>query len=143
QEGIKKAFEMLDRMEKNSMRKSQDEWKHKATTHALPEDRLAAIDHKLLYAKNEGKYFQVDEKLLPRFRKEAQREVLNDLISSFQYFKCIERAFRYHLFDPDNPDYIYYLVEATRRYCYLDPELWGKNFITNQYQNALIVNDSR
>lgn len=63
----------------------------------------------------------------------SKLENLNNLLFTNDFDECTERAFKYHIFDVDNPDYYYYILEGLRRQCYFNKELWGKNFITSQY----------
>ncbi|MBK9478425.1 MAG: hypothetical protein IPN99_06220 [Bacteroidetes bacterium] len=58
---------------------------------------------------------------------------MNSYLEELDYQSCIEKAFEYHIFEPDNSVYIYYILEGIRRYCYFDSKRWNKNFITDNY----------
>jgi len=139
--GLISSFEGMRRLEKNELKRSP-EWKLEATTHPLSVDRLRQLNDFYTLHKNEpGKFFLIDETSFEKFKEEAKPEILKCLFNDFQYYPCIEKAFQFHLFDPDNSVYVYYLMESIRKNCYLNPKLWNELFITNRYYDSLSVNN--
>ncbi|MGK0365747.1 MAG: hypothetical protein ACI85O_002815 [Saprospiraceae bacterium] len=79
----------------------------------------------------------VDTDKFKVFKKESQAEILKYLLHGFDYDLCIEKAFKYHLYEPKNSTYIYYIVESIRRKGYLDFDSWKENFISHQYYEVV------
>lgn len=143
-EGIITSFETMDRLEKNTIKQYKDLWELKETTHPLSSKRLEAIRE--FYAKNKsnlGKRFLIGEDKFNAFKEQAKPEILKIFIDDFNYDDCIEAAFRFHLYDPDNSVYVYYLMEGIRRKCYLNAEKWNKLFITDNYYDSISVDNHR
>jgi len=46
---------------------------------------------------------------------------------------CVKNSFIYYLFDPDNEDYLYYLVESLRRYISIDYHVKDHSFLTEDF----------
>jgi len=138
--GFISSHEIMSRIEKNAIKKLRDEWELKATTHPLTGERLNRVAK--FYDKNKNdsaKYFLVSERNFYEFKEASKPEILKIHLNNFQYYSCIEKAFRFHIFDPNNSVYIYYLMESIRRNCYLDVDLWNKMFITNRYYDTINV----
>ena len=127
------AFKDMEAREKNLLMRIK-KWELTATTHPLSEDRLKLMkDYIKKMPEAKGERYLVGKDKFDLFAKEAKTEVLKLLLEDFDYDYCIEQAFRYHIFDVNNPIYVYYAMEAIRRMCYLNPELWQRNFITYRY----------
>lgn len=132
--GVMKAFQITQRLEKQIVRMLSDRWKLEKSTHPSSDERLERLNK--YYEKNKtetGQNFLIAKEIFFALREEAKPEILRSLLNSFSYFRCIETAFKFHIYDPENEVYIYYLLESIRRYCYLDDSTWAKNFITNRY----------
>lgn len=139
--GLVSSFQLMNRMDKNRIKKLKDDWVLKEQTHPLSQKRLDQINSFVAkYRDNDGKTFLVDQNYFFQMKEEVKPEVLKALLDEFYYNECIEKSFRFHLFDPDNLDYIYYLMEAIRREAYLDVNIWTENFITNKYYDSVSVN---
>jgi hypothetical protein len=104
------------------------------STHPTPERRLerAKAIFKSLNAP-EGESYQLDKEKFVALQNEARPEALRNLMSDFELIDCSEAAFRYHIMDPSNQGYIYYLMESIRKICYLNSDKWRDNFITGNY----------
>jgi len=140
--GLVESFSMMERMQANQLLKIQNVWELKAVTHPLSSERLAQIND--FIAKNEdykGKPFIISEAQFKKFIKEAKPEILKHLLNNFNYDYCIEVAFKFHIYDVNNPLYSYYLMEAIRRKCYLDTDMWNKKFITYRYFDIINGDD--
>ena len=83
--------------------------------------------------KAEGKYFLISKNRFVKVINEAKTEILKTLIRHHDYDYCIEQAFKYHIFDLNTPNYVYYLMEAIRKKCYLNPSAWDDDFIASAY----------
>ncbi|MFH2094267.1 MAG: hypothetical protein ABIJ16_01100, partial [Bacteroidota bacterium] len=142
--GLLYSFEIIDWLEDRYVRRQYGEWNMAEKTHPLGEKRMIRIinyckKHKI----GEGQVFLISEEKFNRLKKEALPEILGALLESYEYDQCIESSFKFHLFDPDNVIYIYYLMESIRRKCYLDINEWNRNFITYRYYDTLNVNGAR
>lgn len=140
-QGLISGFKNMHRMERNILKKMQLEWTLKERTHPLSEKRLKQL-YKIVEQQeyNNGKLFIIDELKFYRLKEEVKPEVLKSLINDFDYYDCIEKSFKYHLFDPDNPTYVYYLMESIRRNAYMNVDIWKELFITNRYYDSVMVN---
>lgn len=134
--GVLKAFQIMQRLDRQLIRLLRDDWELKESTHPSSNDRLEKLNQ--YYEKNKaetGLNFIVNKDAFFSLKEEAKIEILKCLLNEFRYYDCMEEAFKFHIFDPENVTYIYYLLESIRRNCYLDDKLWEKNFITNRYYN--------
>lgn len=134
-DGMYRSFSTMKENQDRAIMRMKDVWELKATTHPLPTSRLENL--KNYKGATEGADFLVSEKLFNEFREKAKPEILKHLLEEFAYNACIEQAFKFHIEDTNNPVYLYYLMESIRRKCYLRPELWSKNFITENYYEVV------
>jgi hypothetical protein len=138
--GILKSNKMLEREEQRQLSRLENEWKPKHSTHPQSKKRVENF-HKF-YRKNKNlhnKLFLVNEELFFKYKKVAKQESLRCLLEDLKYYDCLELAFKFHLIDPDNETYIYYLMESIRKICYINNETWDQNFITNRYYDTVRV----
>jgi len=132
--GLKWFFETASLENRNLIARYKDVWVLEERTHPLPDDRLKAVQNFLdSHPEHTGTENLENESLFSQFRTSARIESLKYLIRSLNYYDCIESAFKYHLFEPGNAGYMYYLLESIRRQCYLNRKIWNENFITNRY----------
>ncbi len=142
--GLIQAFKISERQEKKTLAKYWDLWELTETTHPASERRLARIEAYMKeHPDTTGKDFLFSKNGFVEFRKQAKPEILKYLLIDFDYLKCIEKAFIFHLYDIENPVYVYYLMEAIRRAGYLDNSLWDKNFITFSYLKEIETEEGR
>lgn len=66
-------------------------------------------------------------------KKESRYEILSYLLFNYDYQSCLEKAFKFHIYDPNNATFVYYLMESIRRLCYFDNDQWSKEFIVDKY----------
>jgi hypothetical protein len=138
---MKHFFEMMTWSEKQNIAKLKNEWKIQESTHPLSDLRLeATTDFIKRHEQNNTEKFLVSEIKFNRLKEESKAEVLNVLLKNGIYERCIEKAFVYHIIEPMNKDYIYYLMEATRRLCYSDVHVWNYNFLTYFYYDSTNIN---
>ena len=135
-EGMYRSFSVMKNMQDRAIMRMEDKWEFEATSHPLPASRLENLRN--YKGESKGADFLVSEKLFKEFREKAKPEILKHLLEDFGYDACIEQAFKFHIEDTNNPVYLYYLMESIRRKCYLNPEKWSKNFITDNYYEVVI-----
>lgn len=114
----------------------QDVWKHKRVTHPTSEERLELAEARTAEFAT-GERFLVSEEKFTSFKRFALTESLELLLSDLRFAECTELAFASHLREPDNPVYVFYLMESIRKACYLNVQLWNKNFITYRYHEVI------
>ncbi|MCO6498853.1 MAG: M48 family metallopeptidase [Vicingus serpentipes] len=132
--GLLNSYRIIERLEKQQIRRSKYKTEIKSTTHPVSKVRLQNFQQFFEKFKDDpGELFLVNENKFHLFKEQSKPEILKSLLYDFRYNECIETAFKFHLHDPDNSTYIYYLMEAIRRKCYLDVEQWGKLFYTENY----------
>ncbi len=61
------------------------------------------------------------------------------MTDQLNYYECIETAFWFHLNEPDNIEYIHYILESIRIICYQEPDQWKKLFITDRYYDTIKI----
>ena len=133
-DGLKSVNEIMERLEQNMVDRSPHKFELDETSHPLATKRSKAFeDFKKTSGREAGKRFLVSGKLFYQLKEESKSEILKHLINGFRYHSCIEMAFRFHLFDPNNATHIYYLLEGIRRASYLSVDLWKENFISHRY----------
>jgi len=138
-QGMYRAFSIMKERQDKMLGLFEDRWEFKATTHPLPDSRLEHLHS--FESKDKGTDFLVSEKLFREFKEKAKPEILKHLLDNFSYNACIETAFKFHIEDTNKAVYLYYLMEAIRRSCYLNPDNWSKNFITHRYYE--VVEDTK
>jgi len=132
--GLLNSFRTMERLEKQQIRRYKYLNKIESSTHPLSEDRLKHFKGFFEKFKDEpGELFLISKEKFILFKNQVKVETLKSLLYEFNYSSCIETAFKFHITDPDNHIYLYYLMEGIRRKCYLDTEEWGKNFYTSRY----------
>jgi len=143
-EGLVSAFRTMHRLDRNILKQLQSEWELKENTHPQSEKRLERLNEFYSKSKSDpGKSFLVSESLFNKFKEEVKPEILKTLLDDFNYRDCVQKAFRFHLFDPDNSTYVYYIMESIRRKAYLDVTVWKEMFITNMYYDSLETDGHR
>lgn len=136
--GLRDAFAITEREHNNYLARRKNKWEIKETTHPSSEKRIEAIDEFIAEnVTNKGARTLIDAERFKTFKRESQAENLKYLLHGFDYDLCIEKAFRYHLYDPKNSTYIYYIVEAIRRKGYLNFDSWKENFISHRYYEVV------
>lgn len=133
-EGTMDFFELDNLVSKNEVARSKFPSKIEAFTHPTSEARLQKCrDYDLEHHSATAKLFQENQPAFSELREAAKPEVLKSLLNSMAYYDCIETAFRFYITDPENSSNVYYLLEAIRRLCYMNRNIWNQNFITNRY----------
>lgn len=135
-DGLIEAFQHSKKTENKRLLRDSYTYKIKETTHPSSEKRLNQLNEgkeKAVSEYGQGKKALIGESKLQQFQKEVKIEILKLLLSNYNYQECIERAFLYHAYEPDNATYIYYLMEAIRRMCYLNVDTWNEQFIVDKY----------
>ncbi|MEY3416593.1 MAG: hypothetical protein RL060_704 [Bacteroidota bacterium] len=100
------------------------------------------IKHLELYLKNNKKsnlkdFILKDKSSFEVMQKKCKIETLRLLMQSNEYVDCIQKAFRFHLFDPQEPAFVYFILEAIRREVYLDPSFKQIGFLSESLGDYL------
>lgn len=135
--GMHELLNVLDRLERRRQRMRGDQRSRSRPTHPGAQDRLAAF--RSFYEKHQevkGASFLVDREAFARLRMACWPEILRVQLQGMDFSECIRTAFNYHIFQPEEPLYVWYLMEAIRRACYLDVDRWDKNFIMDEFYAA-------
>ncbi len=105
------------------------------STHPDLADRISYLDKYIKSAeRRKGKKdYIVDKELFLKFQETAKLENLNILLSQNDFKDCATNAFVYYLFDPTNPNYLYFLLESTRRAIYVDKKLKKQGFLSDNF----------
>ena len=108
------------------------------SSHPSLEDRITFLQKYMESKERSGnkKDFIVDKNAFEKFQKTAKLETVYILFEKNDYRECIERAFKYHLIEPDEINYIYYLLESIRRITYLDSRMKAKGFLTEDNKSG-------
>ncbi|MFA4852577.1 MAG: M48 family metallopeptidase [Bacteroidales bacterium] len=106
------------------------------STHPDLSNRISFLNKYINSAKRRsGKQeFIIDKDEFSRFQELAKTEVLNILLTENKFKECIKRSFIYYLLNPDNENYIYYLLESIRRAVYVDSKLKNHGFLTDMFK---------
>jgi hypothetical protein len=147
--GLHRSFKIIENLEQKALNRSEDDWEIKDIAHATSKERLDALQR--MFYKNKdvgGSFFLVDENKFKFFREESKSESLKFLMEDQMFYACMEKAFRFHIMNPDNKTYVYYLMESIRKIClkkyrYRENDTWNENFITNRYYDTLRVDGVR
>lgn len=133
------TFEAMELISKNKLRKHPFEKEVVRSTHPLSKERLAAIQ-RFLDKQALNEQLQPESEQFQELVAMAKVETLKAMLENLDYLDCAELAFKYHILDPDNPEYIYYILEGVRRNCLLHNNDWDSNFITGKYYQKVDKN---
>lgn len=135
--GVLEQFRMMERLERQWELKRGRHKPSKRPTHPAAKERLLAF--KPFFESHQqaaGARFLVDEAAFLRSKAACKPEILRVLLQEQQYSLCIRKAFTFHLFQPEEQLYVWYLMEAIRRMCYLNSERWDDVFIMDVFQDV-------
>jgi hypothetical protein len=79
--------------------------------------------------------FKQDADLFYALQKQARLESISLVFANQNYVECLDRAFRFHLLNPNEITYIWYIAESVRRICLMDFTLRKKGFLTEKNFN--------
>lgn len=104
-------------------------------THPDLSDRISFLDAYLKSSERRSgkKDYIIDKDLFTKFQETAKLENLNILLSQNNFKKCIERSFIYYMLEPENPNYLYFLLESMRRAVYVDKRLNDEGFLSDEF----------
>lgn len=145
--GLLNYYRILQRLEQRKLLTLEDYWELKNSHIPPSKTRIAK------YEANSNKIKQTDANLFVvsktdfiGLKKQAKPLILDALLTNIDktnYDDCIERAFAFHIIEPENPLFPYYIMEAIRRKTYLDDIFWEQDFITYRYFDTLRVDNVR
>jgi hypothetical protein len=137
-------FKMQQFKEKKSYKRSFNKWnkKEKLIPHATSNERMNAFKRFTQYDKSDkGSYFVINQDYFNEVRQVAKYESLKQLNRNEKYYSCLEQSFRFHLMHPDNPTYIFYIMESIRELGNIEPLIWDNNFLTYGLYDTLRINN--
>jgi len=76
--------------------------------------------------------FIISESIFRKLQMQSRFESLAILLESDPR-ECIKSAFVYYLFNPDNQDFLYYIVESLRRLISIDSKVKDQPFLTEDF----------
>jgi hypothetical protein len=109
------------------------------SSHPEAIDRIHDLD---MYLKKNQKnnlnaYIIKDKPSFEVMQKKCKIETLRLLMQTNDYVSCIQKAFRFHLFDPNEPAFVYFILESIRREVYLDPSFKQIGFLSESLAEYL------
>ncbi|MDG1476230.1 MAG: M48 family metallopeptidase [Vicingaceae bacterium] len=135
-------FESIKARETRGHKKSSKWNKPELIPHATSKERLNAFNRFTQYDKTDnGVYFVISEDFFNKSRIIAKSESLKYLKQNENYYSCLEQSFRFHLLEPDNITYVYYIMESIRILGNNNPEIWDKHFLTYGNYDTLRINN--
>lgn len=124
----------LVRQEKQGERMRGGFKDHRRSTHPGAIERIDRF--RTFYEKHKdapGADQLVDGELFTALQAACWPEMLRVLLQGMDYDECIRKAFNAHILEPNDPLYVWYLMEAIRRMCYLDDDRWDELFIMDGF----------
>lgn len=111
-------------------------------THPATVERQETFNTFLAAHKEEpgAPYLETTESGFDLLRAACVPELLRVLLQGQDYEECIRKAFNAHIKEPNDPLFVWYLMEAMRRMCYLDEDRWDKLFIMDEFY-ATVADD--
>ncbi len=79
--------------------------------------------------------FKMDDDYFNVLQAQARLESVDLLFNGNNYSECLERAFIFHLFNPNEISFSYYISESVRRLCLMDYHLRKKGFLAEKLNN--------
>lgn len=135
-------FKMQQFTEEKNYRRSFKWNKQKLIPHATSNERKTAFKRFTQYDKSDdGEHFVINEDYFNKVRQVSKNETLKYLKQNENYYACLEQSFRFHLIEPDNITYIYYIIESIRELGNIEPKIWSENFLTYGYYDTLRVDN--
>ncbi len=132
--GLLSSYRIMERLEKKQVRQSKYKDEIESTTHPLSKERLENFTQFFRkHSKESGSLFLIGKEQFKKFKEKSKPEILKAHLFNFEFNECLEKAFKFHLIDPDNSIYVYYLMESIRRKCYINSDSWEENFYTSRY----------
>lgn len=147
--GLLNYYRILERLENKKLARMENEWELKNPHFPPSKERIAYYEKEQEYAKpnlDNKQLFAVGETQFNTLKNQAKSLILEALLINpvdGGFDECIERAFAFHLLDPLNSTYIFYLMEAIRRQCYVYNNHWNQNFITYRYLDTTTIENVR
>tara|TARA_B100001245_G_scaffold135285_1_gene100382 strand:- start:8409 stop:10418 length:2010 start_codon:yes stop_codon:yes gene_type:complete len=140
---MERSFSIMFQLQRHYLDLSERNFEAKESSHPLPIRRLLKLKEFIAEQGDStlGKPFIVSHALFRKLKNEARVQSLKNMMDDFRYTDGVEKAFKYHLLDPNNKTYIYYLLESIRKKCYMNSSIWSENFIAYRYHTTREVND--
>ena len=128
-------YRMLERSQVNELRRDAWRTELKARTHPTSRQRLEAIDrfYKQHSEAAKGANFLVSEQQFKKLQRDCRYETLRLRHDRYSTRQLIEAAFRFHIMEPNDPTFIYYLMEGLRMDAFTDSVRWQEGFMIGPY----------
>ncbi len=81
------------------------------------------------------KGFSVDNQLFRSLQQQARYERLNTCIQNLDFYDCVLYAFTYYLYQPDNANYLYFMLDGIRKLVATEDEYEKKGFLTQHLKS--------
>ena len=147
--GLLNYYRILERLEQKKLARMENKWELKNPHFPPSQERIAYYEKDQEYAKpnvDKKQLFAVSETQFNKLKNQAKPLILEALLTNHfdgGFDECIERAFAFHLLDPLNSTYVFYLMEAIRRQCYMFNNHWDQKFITYRYLDTTTIENVR
>jgi len=138
------AFRYFERLEKQRERRFGSKIKFTSANHPTSIERLEQLNKLYQNDKkpNRKRFIIADQSTFEKFKRIAQAEKLRLHLTNKEYNDCIEAAFKYHVISTAEHSNVYYLIEAIRRKCLLQPYHYHTNFITSGFYKPIVSGTS-
>lgn len=147
--GLLNYYRILERLEQKKLARMENKWELKNPHFPPSQERIAYYEKDQEYAKpnlDNKQLFAVSKTQFNQLKNKAKPLILEALLTNpvdGGFDECIERAFAFHLLEPNNATYIFYLLEAIRRKCYVFNYRWEQKFITYRYLDTTTIENVR
>lgn len=147
--GLLNYYRILERLEQKKVNRMENKWELKNPHFPPSNERITYYEKAQEYAKpnlDNKQLFAVSETQFNTLKNQAKPLILETLLTNpvdGGFDECIERAFAFHLLEPNNSTYIFYLMEAIRRKCYVFNHRWEQKFITHRYLDTTTIENVR
>jgi len=147
--GLLNYYRILERLEQKKVNRMVNKWELKNPHFPPSQERIAYYEKDQEYAKpnlDNKQLFAVSQTQFNQLKNQAKPLVLEALLTNpvdGGFDECIERAFAFHLLEPSNSTYLFYMLEAIRRKCYVFNYRWDQKFITYRYLDTTTIENVR
>jgi Zn-dependent protease with chaperone function len=120
---------------------SEDSLEQYLQSHPENSSRIAMLTRSMKAQNGDRRFIEKNKAFFADLRKKARLEQLYISFSEASYKDCLRNAFYYHLLEQDNPDYLWYITESTRRLMMAQPALRKKGFLTEESKERKFENN--
>jgi hypothetical protein len=121
-----------DNDDKNTRKHKEGDEEKRYSTHPEIIDRVRLL-YRILEDTDEHQNIKIvagaDKNIFEELQNIAKKERLREMLQAHEYDECMEASFIYHLSDTSNMNFIYYELEAIRRYLIIDDTRLHNGFL--------------